>query len=244
MTPFVKILLAVYFLSSVFAVTTRASNTDTTCKTDFSKRIFIEPLALIDIYNASSLRVGVEWPVRRDFCSVFGVCGLYNKGVCGRVGVKMYGHTLFNKKRATTAYASLQLFYKSQMFTVDDAIDKPDNTPGDPVYYNVEKHVAAMHLEIGYVHAFRRLCIEEYGGVGVRISTVSRSINDSLFYSLYDINEGYVNHIGNSDKRNAVLPSITFGVRVCYLFKTPPRQYPDNAFIDKSKKRLRKIENL
>jgi hypothetical protein len=218
---------SILIILCLLALQARAQQHDTARKYDISKRIFIEPFALIDVYNSSSLRIGVEWPVVKDFCSIYCVWGQYlyqasaEFGVYARAGVKLYPYTLFRKQPPyKPMYISLQFFYKSQSFSVLDNIEIANNKPGPDVTYDVRKKSMGVHLEMGEVIAYKRLCLEPYFGVGVRLSTVVNSVSDSFFHQLYDIQEGFVNGIGNATKTNELLPSMTLGVRLSYLFKT------------------------
>ena len=220
--------IQILVVACVLALRADAQRNDSAKMYDISKRVFIEPLALIDVYNASSLRLGIEWPVAKNFCSVYFAYGLYtlhpssaNYGEYVKFGFKLYPYTLFTKRVVKNPiYASLYFFYKSQAFTVDDNIENPNGSSGQPVTYNVKKRSEGIQAEMGTVFAYRHLCFEPYVGLGMRLSTVANSISDSLFQSLYDIQEGSVNRVGNANKTDNLLPSMALGVRLSYLFKS------------------------
>ncbi len=230
----------------IFVGRAHAQRADSARKYDLSKKIFIEPLALIDGYGKSSLRIGVEWPVVKDFCSVFGMVGLYPQQPApyysnyARIGIKVYTSTLFRKSRSEqTKYVALHFFKKSQWYTVDD---NPRDTNGNPskasISYDVRKKSFGFHLEIGTQFAYRHLCFEPFIGFGLRQSTVVNSASDSLQQRLFHFNEDQATNVSNSNKYNAVLPSMSAGIRLSYLFKSKNKFAQKQGVPTRIKRRL------
>jgi|GEM_PF-2381221 len=216
----------IFLIICITAFQGNAQSIDSLKSYDISKRFFIEPLSLVDGYNAASLRLGVEWPLFKDFCSIFGVYGAYpfSQSAYGeyfKAGIKFYSGTLFSKSAIKkSACISLQCFYKAQRFSVNDNLEDANAKAGQAVVYSVTKNVKGLNIELGKSYAYKHFCLEPYFGLGIRMSTVSNSLSDSLFNKLYDVEEGYATRIGNSAKYNALSPSLILGLRLCYLFKT------------------------
>jgi hypothetical protein len=217
-----------FILACMFIGRAYAQPIDGARKFDLSKKIFIEPLALIDGYGKSSVHIGVERPVVKGFCSVSGLVGLYPHQPAPyysdytRVGIKVYTSTLFKKSTSEqTKYVALHFFQKSQWYTVGDNIrDTKGNPSKEFISYDVRKKSFGLHLEIGTQFAYKHLCFEPFIGLGVRQSTVVNSASDSMQARLFHFNEDQATNVSNSNKYNAVLPSMSAGIRLSYLFKS------------------------
>ncbi len=207
-----------------------AHTRDTTRIYDAGKKVFVEVLPLADGYNNPCLHLGLEWPIAGDHLAVYGVWGHYlftqqelnsgNYGTYLKAGIKAYGNKRYSRRIRfdTSGYLSINAFYKSQQMTVYDNIRENDK-PGAPVSYIVTKTSAGAHVEIGNFWTFKHLSFESYVGLGIRCTTVSSTATDSLRSMLYHLHEGIVDNIGDASKYRAVLPSMTLGVRIGYVFR-------------------------
>ena len=138
--------------------------------------ISISPLALIDFYSGSSVRVGTEWRLAGKN-SVYGEVGYYLpqspftrqravKGVSFRGEIKRYiavGEKGNRGQNRMNHYLSASYFYKYQAYMQPDTFANQEER-----YYATTKNVHALTFRYGAVLEGKRLLWEGYAGLGVR----------------------------------------------------------------------------
>lgn len=130
--------------------------------------IFIEPIALIDGYNGSSLRIGTEYSFNRRY-TVTATVGTYFS--MPYYMLKLEAKRYFDFNADERYYLSLQYFYKHNNHILHDYIpDSLDrNKHIEDVTYHIEKFATGISLNGGYVKFHKHgLIIEGYTGIGMR----------------------------------------------------------------------------
>ena len=182
------------------------------------KKVFIEPMALIDIFKGPSLRAGVELPFSKTM-SAFVTVGIYDNtfanGCYLKGGIKKY----WTGKGRKNHFVDISFFYKKETLFIQDYVGTQAPILSEPVNYTVPKQALGLNVETGYSYNWRRLAYEWYTGVGIRIKTASPSISDSLLNNtyLYTGDETYMATYSRAFK--AYWPSLIFGIRVGYMLK-------------------------
>lgn len=203
-------------LYTLVAFTTLGYSQDSTRRSTAMKKIFIEPAALIDIFNGPSLRLGAEFPIAYRW-SIIGTYGFYGCGYYLKGGIKAY--------IKEDMYIELSFMRKNAWHTVNDNVENFDSSgnngkPGATVDYAVHQNVWGIHAEYGWqAPAWRHWSLEVYGGVGVKFRTVSISIPDTLQQTLYDFQEGDVARASDVPVHNLARISLVGGVRIGYCFR-------------------------
>jgi hypothetical protein len=210
------LLLAVIFMAPL-------CRAEDTCHVSFAMgKVFIEPIALIDVYNGYSLRMGAEFPVSKRL-SAIGTVGLYGNGYYFKGGLKRY----FKPDNMEDMFLEVNCFYKNNTYDVSDNVRRYDSgsyeaKPGADFSYTVSKRVFGLNLEIGGAKALgehSHFAVEWFTGLGVRVRTVSPNISDSVQNELYHYHESIIQDLSDSRKENKVSMTLVLGVRVGYCFR-------------------------
>ncbi len=91
--------------------------------------------------------------------------------------------------------------------------------------------VTSFHIEIGEVTAGKHFAFEWFAGIGIRVRTATPAITDSMQGTLYHYHESMITNINNSASVHKVLPSLTLGIRLGFIYKrqTDQRALPVNT---------------
>ena len=209
-------LIAIFYVALLSSALSMAQ--DSVLASSAMKKIFIEPMALIDIFNGPSLRAGVELPFSKTM-SAFVTVGIYDNtfanGCYLKGGIKKY----WTGKGRKNHFVDISFFYKKETLFIQDYVGTQAPILSEPVNYTVPKQALGLNVETGYSYNWRRLAYEWYTGVGIRIKTASPSISDSLLNNtyLYTGDETYMATYSRAFK--AYWPSLIFGIRVGYMLK-------------------------
>ena len=194
------------------------------CASQAMKKLFIEPFPLVDFYNSPSLRLGGELPIGYNRSAIATV-GVYPMGYYLKAGIKQYG----KRGRSKNRYFSVNAFYKNEGYAMVDNILVTDpylhkpTAEGPKVDYDVHKRVGGINVEVGQAYFRGNLSLEWYAGAGIRIKTATVSISDSLQNRLYNFTESEIENYTDRSAKNAVLPSLSLGIRIGYVFKPVKR---------------------
>ena len=184
------------------------------------KRIFIEPLALLDIFNSPSIRLGYEHPVFKNVSALL-VGGIYNHGYYAKLGAKRY----FLSNNLWGHFCGVSAFYKNCAFNTEDylSVSTPGKgtTKGDnPIKYSIAKSVYGMDFEWGQTISGKHLMLEYFAGYGFRIKTTKISILHQTQERLYHYHESMIENITTSPGTDEFQPSFSLGVRIGYQLNT------------------------
>ena len=93
--------------------------------------LFIEPTALVSLYNSGAARFGVELPVMHDVGFVYTNC-LYKDGYGLKAAIKLYSdvemvtpRSGWLRKADQRMYVSLEYYYKAYQYNNSDSVKAP-----------------------------------------------------------------------------------------------------------------------
>lgn len=192
--------------------------------------IELSPLSLLDVYDASSLRIGVEANLYKNLSvyiegsqyflinnNFFNLEGRMSnvKGNIIKGEIKYY----LNQYSEWHGYLSIQGFYKKQSFDWQDSIHL---TPAYLTTFREFKSVYAFDVKYGQQRIYKkRFIFEWYIGIGVRFKDVTSTLTPAQQGSLQysddnqwdsDLLGDIANPIGKS-----IVPDLDLGIRIGYL---------------------------
>ena len=177
----------------------------------------LAPLSLIDFYNGSCYKVGLEIPlfnntsITADYGGYFKNFNVWKNytGYNIDFGLKYYLKNQLYKG----LYVSLNYFYKNQGFDYKDSIQASTTYYTE---YRTQKHVTCVNLNIGIVKLYsKRFILDFFGGIGIRYKNVNSSLPIDVLR----------NGIEYSDSQSLyflvtpgdfVYPNINIGLRIGY----------------------------
>jgi hypothetical protein len=188
-------------------------------------KVFVEPVAFLDLWGGSTIRFGAEVPFSYRW-SVIGTYGTYNyygKGYYLKGGIKRY----FTSDKMQDVYLELAGFYKIETHTIGDNLKGYDTTkkqdePGPSFEYEIHKRVYGATMEIGEIISGRHFVFEWFAGVGFRTRFVTASISPHEQGTLYHYNESMIENFSNGQVQAVTYPSITLGIRLGLAFGRNP----------------------
>lgn len=202
-----------------------AAKTD---KTDFYSThkpfgLFIEPTALISLYNSGAARFGVEIPVMHDVGLVYTNC-LYTNGYGFKAAIKIYDDVEmvtpkpgFLRVADQRFYASLEYYYKAYSYENSDSVKGSSNGLR---YYHVEKFATTVSVQVGVITTSGGgLYYDWYVGLGMRVKTVNNDLKDGESDNFYHWHEGFVTGFTDSKAFKQVGPHISLGLRVGWRYR-------------------------
>ncbi len=186
---------------------------DTTAYSLRRNSFFIEPVALVDIMNGLSLRVGAEYGVGRSW-ALAGTGGYYfdtKKGWIGKIEVKKYLKQ--PGKTGDLRYFSTECYYRTTTYRQLDSF----RIPGIADYgkdYTIDKHIAGICLKYGAVRLLaHKVVLDYYAGIGVRYRAATATISD-MEYEHIDYNLESMIFPYTSAISKKMRPDITLGIRL------------------------------
>ena len=181
--------------------------------------IFIEPFALIDIYNSPSIRIGTEYPLNR-FYTFTATLGTY--GSIASTAIKLEAKRYFNFDYNRRYYLSLQYFYKHANYGVSDYLpDSIDRSKSiKDIDYRVDKFATGISINGGMMGFHKhRIVVEGYVGVGLRYrSAALEDITHDKQELLYHYHESIIDNATNSPGAYWA-PEILLGMRIGWRYK-------------------------
>ena len=199
------------FFIMVVIVPTRSNAQEAGVSDNCRPKIFLEAL----------YRIGVEIPVGRG-TSAIAAGDRFNKNYYIKAGIKRY----CRKIKYDGMFFEWVAFYKEGTRTVSDNLRVPDSSGnymrGDSNESGITKHVFGMNFEVGENLTLRhkRIRFEWYAGAGFRIKTSHASVTgDFQSHQLYHYNESFIEYFSSRQLTVALLPNISLGFRMSYLFK-------------------------
>ena len=198
-------------VTSSFAKKHKADTTNYTNMRLYS--IFIEPLALIDVYNSPSIRLGTEYSLSRHY-SIVPTLGVYHNG--GMIKLEAKKYFSFNHKHHH--YISLEYFYKATEYHVKDSIQAP--MPYNRKYV-VDKYANALAFKTGIVTFSRHHFVTDaYLGLGIRYhDVILNGITPYEANNRYRHSQSFIDRNTNSAGKN-IVPDITLGICLGFRYKT------------------------
>ena len=193
----------------------------TPCKLCFK----VLPFSLLDLYSGSSIRIGSELRIKKNF-SINGEVGFFypkkplfwqsdeilnNKGFCLRAEFKFYRKYYYEGE-----YYSFDLFYKNQSFSTSDTINLGTKYLKE---YSISKNVFAINFNYGKMNVYYDKFIVEFcvgGGVRLKMfdSELSPEENDHIISE-----SDYSTNVFNHKEGQLFAPNIVIGVKFGYKFK-------------------------
>ena len=178
------------------------------------------------IFLEALTRVGVEVPVGYGLSALAaGSCENSRYYLTG--GIKRY----CRKKKSEYLIFEVVAFYKNVNTTVSDNLRVSDSSgnykAGNSFEYDMYKQTFGVNFEIGenLTLTHKRIRFEWYAGAGFRVKTSRASISrDFQSNYLYHYNESFIEYFTSRQVNNALLPNISLGFRMSYLFKKRGRK--------------------
>lgn len=183
-------------------------------------RLKIVPLSLLDIYSGTSVRVGIEYKLKRNF-ALYNEIGTYipnangmhnNYGGLIKIEFKIY---LNKTGQSSGHYTSAELFYKHQSYFTYDSINGPIKYQRD---YYVAKDFGCFTIKYGFLKVLKcNLVIDTFIGLGVRQKFIYNTL------TLYE-NENIIAESNNTNVLKNQAGTFTYlnfdaGIKVGYRFK-------------------------
>ncbi|MCH2229236.1 MAG: DUF3575 domain-containing protein [Crocinitomicaceae bacterium] len=184
----------------------------------FSNKLSVRlaPLSLIDFYNGSCYKIGLEvslfksTSITADYGGYFKNFNVWKNytGYNIDVGLKYYlKHQLHQG-----FYISLNYFYKNQGFDYKDSIKEASSAYYTE--YRTQKYVTCVNINIGMLNLYnKRFILDFFGGIGIRYKNVSSSI------SIDDLKNGIEYNDSQSlyfivTPGEFIYPNINLGLRI------------------------------
>ncbi len=184
--------------------------------------LFVEPTALVSLYNSGAARFGVEIPVMHDIGLVYTNC-LYKDGYGFKAAIKAYSDVEMVTPKSgllRTAdkrfYVSLEYYYKAYQYDNTDSVKAP---PYGERTYHVEKFATTVSIQIGVITTGSGLYYDWYVGLGLRVKTVNNDLKDGESDNFYHWHEGFVTSYTDSKAHDQVGPHISLGLRVGWRYR-------------------------
>lgn len=181
----------------------------------------IAPLSLLDIYSGTSVRVGVEYKLKKNF-ALYNEVGTYipnANGMQNNYGglVKIEFKTYLNRGWQTSgSYFSAELFYKYQSYYTYDSIYSPPKYSKD---YYVAKDVGCFTLKYGFLKVLQHnLVIDGFFGLGVRQRFVTNTLTSDENKNILPDNPYNTNRAKNQAGIYTWL-NMDAGIKIGYSFK-------------------------
>jgi len=173
------------------------------------RSIFIEPVALLDIANGQSVRIGAEYPLYRKWAaSATGGVYFGNKqGWMVKGEIKKYIGSPFVGKR----YLSAEYAYRVTAYDQTDSIRiKPDYERN----YMIGKFVTSVRFKFGGMQLLaHHLFFEYYFGAGIRYRAATSSLTKNEYDNIDYNTDGSLIYPYTSTISHAIRPDITAGIR-------------------------------
>lgn len=177
------------------------------------------PLALGDIYSGACIRGGAEIKVIENW-SVSLEAGHYLnnfngmkqiKGILTDLMVRRYFSSLDS---ASQIYFSINYTFKKQSFNYHDSI-----LTILPYFvgYQTRKLINCINLNIGYYKVLKkRILLDAYAGVGIRMKVVDSTLTDSEFDKAKEYNDSQSLYFMVTPGK-FFWPNLNLGIRVGYV---------------------------
>jgi hypothetical protein len=188
--------------------------------------VFSESLALLDVWNGMSARLGVEHAWNNKF-SVYGTGGVYfERGYMFRVGAKKF----ISKRDNNRYYLGIDYMHNWHIHTEQDYYRKPDvregYAPDDsrPFSFTEEKNMHVLDLTFGIDQFWRYgWAFQFYAGAGVKWRKALISAPDSTLDQLYHYHESMIENV-SAQPGNGLLLDVRWGIRIGRVFAARRRQ--------------------
>jgi hypothetical protein len=182
--------------------------------------IKICPLALLDPWNHSTVKMGMEFKVSGN-SAVYGEMGTYitsyagkrDKGLLADIEFK---HYLNDDFYTSGKYISLELFYKNQTYRTSDSIAI---YPHYEKIYDVHKSVECCTFKFGGMKVFEcEFIAEAFFGLGIRIKNATSTLT---VYENQHIQSSadYGPNLFANQSGHFIYPNIDIGVKIGYRLK-------------------------
>ena len=182
--------------------------------------VFIEPTSLMDIYNGSCLKIGTQYYLGKRWAA-YGVGGIYQHGTYGKAGIKLF----LNHPRED--YISCSFYLKHLTRTITDNRRQFDTgrgyVEGNEYAYSILKRGWGVNIEMGEQASGRYFTFEYFGGIGLRSRTVTSSIGDSVYATLYHYHESIIENLTNGPSYREILPTLSCGIRLGIVYHRKKR---------------------
>lgn len=143
--------------------------------------IKMAPLSLLNGYEGSSLRFGLEYRLT-DKWYLYNEAGYFirNKGALGKIELKRYIGEMFQEEKnyAERNYISFEFFYKYQNYRTSDSI----SISKVPIYYkeyDVRKSVGTLTVKYGTLFTYKcGLTLDVFFGGGIRLRNACNTLKE------------------------------------------------------------------
>ena len=189
--------------------------------------VFSESLALLDGWNGTSVRLGVEHTWGNKL-SLYGTGGIYlEQGYMFRVGLKRFIKKEDNYRR----YWGIDYMHNWHIHTENDYYRKPDAREGyapddsRPFAFTEEKDMHILDLTFGMDQFWRHgWAFQFYAGAGVKWRRSINSAPDSTLDKLYHYHESMIEGV-SATPGNSLVPDVRAGIRIGRVFAVRHREF-------------------
>jgi hypothetical protein len=185
----------------------------------------IAPIALLDPYSGSSIRLGAEHKIKNNKAiylelGAFLPNSIYNsKSVKNNAGFTIKSelkHYLYNQNCNSGVYCSFELNYKYQSYITSDSIQLQNTYLKT---YPVKKHVFSALVNFGEIFIAKcGFIIDINVGLGIRYKNVKSSLNNHENDNVIKVGD-YGTNIMANQSGSFFYPDINMGIRIGYCIK-------------------------
>jgi hypothetical protein len=181
--------------------------------------IKVAPLALLGPYEGSSLRMGLEYPIREDWSGYTELIHyFYNTGDGVKLEFKWWANSFqFDRHSLDRDYVSVEFFYKHQCYMTSDTIIMPNEKYNKT--YNVNKSVECLTIKYGTQTVFKcGITIDVFAGLGIRVKQAGNTLSPEENENIQHWGDYGTNRIVNM-AGNFVYPNFDAGIKIGFKLK-------------------------
>jgi hypothetical protein len=191
----------------------------------------LSPIALIDIYGGSSVRIGAEAKLYKNIATALDISKYYQfklgsfasnmentTGFSIRPEIKIY---LNNIQKTNGDFLAVEYFYKKMAFDFSDSIKLATNVSYFKEYA-IHKNISGINLKYGELQIFNsNLILEWYVGGGVRFTSGYNTLTKQEADNIVTTEESGHNGLIMFYERGIfkVLFNVSVGLKIGYSFK-------------------------
>jgi len=180
----------------------------------------IAPLALLGPYEGTSLRMGLEYKMNKEWSNYTELIHyFFNTGEGIKTEFKYFLPYYYqdNKHSSSRDYFSVELFYKRQCYKTSDTIIMPYEKYNKQ--YNVTKSIECFTIKYGEQTTYKcGITLDVFVGLGIRLRQATNSLSNIENAHIKCEGDYGTNCIVNMASNN-VYPNFDVGVKIGFRLK-------------------------
>lgn len=179
----------------------------------------IAPFALLGPYEGTSLRVGLEYPIKEDWSGYTELIHYFlNTGDGVKAEFKYWLNSYQEDRHSMDRdYISVELFYKHQCYFTSDTIIMPYEKYNKE--YNVNKSVECLTIKFGTQAVYKcGITLDLFAGLGIRVKQATSTLSHEENEHIQHLGDYGTNRIVNM-AGNYVYPNFDMGIKIGFRLK-------------------------